>query len=268
MFNSTTLLLIIAVILIGISLLRRIRVIRLQYQQRLGLRWLLALGGFLSHVQQHRGLTNGYLSGGDALKADIPPLQKNILSDIDGIEAIGPWITANDRWQSILDHWSRLARSYADKSAEGNLSEHNQLVRNILYLIDDMAQTHGLLHFNGLATLWRELLTTTEYIGQARAIGTGIAATGYCGSVARIRLNYLCEKIGRYTNLLCNELELEPSRRIPVDSLIECIEKQIAGDRVVISPKEFFDTATRAIDGLSSQYTRKIEQNCLVLTGR
>lgn len=241
-------------------MLRSVRVRKLKQRQQLGITWLVSMAELLSHVQQHRGLTNGFLKGGEALAKQIPPLQLNIKRDLSNIESAGAWVVGYERWLGIVDHLSRLTTTYGKKDSTANLAEHNALIQNILFLIDDMAQAHDLLLVDGLQLVWREMLATTEFIGQARAIGTGLSAEGYCDSVSRIRLNYLCEKILLQSRKLWEELSLDAAKRVPIDRLVRVIREKVAQERITISPAEFFEIATRAIDGLSDQYVKKIQQ--------
>lgn len=240
--------------------LRFSRLKKIRNKQLTGKVWLKLMAGLLGHIQQHRGLTNGYIKGSKDLKGDIVLLQSRIRRDIIDIEVVDAWVKLSDRWLSISDHWHRLTSTYEQKESENNLKEHNALIQNLLFLIDDMAQTHHLMRLNGMHLLWRELLTTTEYIGQARAIGTGLSAIGNCDSVSRIRLNYLCQKIKTQTQIIWRELKLDNSKQQSINILVNCIQEKLLQDQVSITPKEYFEIASLAINQLYEQYTNKIDQ--------
>jgi nitrate/nitrite sensing protein len=233
-------------------------------RQAIGLSWLQSLRRLLSHIQQHRGLSNGFLNGGKDLLKDIHPLQRKISVDIGNIACIDAWIESNERWQSITQHWARLAGGFERNSAENNLTQHNNLIQSVLYLIDDMAQFHDLLllkdeHNRPFHLSWRELLSAAEFIGQARAIGTGVAAAGSCDSISRIRLNYLCQKINENTTRVWHDLAPQESQRLSVDKLIACIDEQVVHERVGIQAADFFDVASQALDSLHEQYDSIVE---------
>ncbi len=267
MMNSTVViyagLVALVVVTVIIASIKRRKKQRLK-RQSIGLSWLQSMRRLLSHVQQHRGLTNGFLNGSKNLLKDIHPLQRNISIDITDIARIDPWIESNDRWQSITQHWARLAGGFESNSADNNLLQHNNLIQSVLYLIDDMAQSHDLLllkdeHNRPFHLSWRELLSAAEFIGQARAIGTGVAAIGSCDSISRIRLNYLCQKIIENTTRVWRDLAPQESQRLSVDKLIACINEQVVHEQVGIQAADFFDVASHALDSLHEQYDSIVE---------
>ncbi len=233
-------------------------------RQAVGLSWLQSMRRLLSHIQQHRGLTNGFLNGGKDLLKDIHPLQRNISIDISDISRIDAWIEGNERWQSITQHWARLAGGFESNAADNNLVQHNNLIQSVLYLIDDMAQSHDLLLLKDdqnrpFHLSWRELLSAAEFIGQARAIGTGVAAAGSCDSISRIRLNFLCQKILENTARVWRDLAPQESQRLSVDKLVTCINEQVVHERVGIQAADFFYVASQALDSLHEQYDSIVE---------
>jgi len=235
-------------------------------RQRVGLIWLHRLRVFLSHVQQHRGMTSGYLSGGTGLLKEIKVLGAQVNEDISEILVVDPWMKANSRWMSIEEHWHRLSGNFQNVATEDNLRQHNTLIKNILYLIEDMAQEHELLLLktkenNSLHLLWRELLAAGEFIGQARAIGMGVATARHCDSISRIRLNYLCQKIESNTKLLWSEISPHNNQQQKVENLLRCINDKIIKDVPSIAPSVFFDTASDALNNLYLQYDQYFKKN-------
>ena len=128
---------------------RRVIVGRLVDQ---GLNYVRVMRILLTHVQQHRGLTTGFLNGNQDAKAEIQALQHKIRKEIVEVNNLGVWVQANEKWRSILDHWSRLSSHYASGEAMNNLKQHNQLIANILYFIEDIADAH---HLDSLAPLYK-----------------------------------------------------------------------------------------------------------------
>src|SRR5690606_15150364 len=108
-------------------------------QFALGLAYVKALRVLLTHIQQHRGLTTGFLSGNRDLSGDIAQLEKRIMGDFQELKALGGWLKNNSLWLNILDHWSRLSRRYAEHDTNENLRQHNLLISHLMYLIDDVA---------------------------------------------------------------------------------------------------------------------------------
>ncbi|MGH1372881.1 MAG: hypothetical protein ACRBBW_12635 [Cellvibrionaceae bacterium] len=250
-------------IALGLSIIsaRKNRKIR----QTKGLQWLAGFRELLSHIQKHRGLTSGYLSGGKALKLDVELMQSEVSLDLKNITRIDDSIENNSRWCGVTQHWARLAGNYPTHSISHNLSQHNMLIKNVLYLIDDLAQECDLLLLKSrdqkpLHLYWRELLSAAEYIGQARAIGLGVSTAEHCDSISRIRLNYLSEKIEGNTQRLWNELGNDPKQAVCIEQLLECITQQLVLDRPSIAPNDFFELATAAIDSLLEQFDRLVKE--------
>jgi hypothetical protein len=236
-----------------------------KYHQEKGLLWLSSFKDILYNTQRHRGLTTGYINGGSSLKIDIENVQNLIEKSILTTKNIEQSINENDRWQSFLDHWSRISKNYSNYEAENNLKQHNQIIKNLLYLIDDIAQDCELMHLSDhknkpMHVYWRELLTATEHIGQARAIGTGVSAASQCNSVSRIQLNYACQKIEEQAALIEKEIGCESSTSSSIATLLRCINTEVIMDKPSIKPLAYFEIATDAIDNLMKQFDEMLSK--------
>ena len=221
-----------------------------------GIEYIKALRGILAAIQQHRGLTTGYINGNREAAADIEKLSARITRQIRELQERSVWIDTNVKWNSLSDHWQRLSGAYRQGDADNNFKQHNILIANLLYLIEDLADAHHLSKMGGgaLDTDWRYLLSIAEYIGQARALGTGVAARGECNSVMRIQLNHLRNKIA-------GAIEVnwpEPSRK-EITNLLLTIEQKLVVETPGISPRDYFDLANRCIDHVLEQFDQQID---------
>lgn len=222
-----------------------------------GIEYLKHLRLLLTYIQQHRGLTNSYLSGNQAVLSDVQRLDVMIAQVLDDVEKIDAWIKANSKWESIRDHWLRIALNYQKQDAEGNLKQHNNLIANLLYLIDDLAYAHHLGKLGIIEatdTDWRNLLFIAEYIGQARALGMGAVSKGFCSSVLRIQLNHLRVKIGANINPTWGEFVQRDFKK-----LLEVIETQVIVETPSISPAEYFGLATTCIEHVLTEFDRQVD---------
>ncbi len=242
------------VVFVVLSLKRR----RYQLEQQLkhGIGYIKLLRHLLTYMQQHRGLTTGYINGNPLAKPDIERLNQQVKSAIATINKHHHWLVDSGKWHSLVDHWQRLAQSYVRTDAENNFKQHNILIANVLYLIEDVADAHHLAKMGGgnTDTDWRYLLSIAEYIGQARALGTGVAAKGECSSVMRIQLNHLRNKIAASV-----EQAWSDKLRQEIKQLLHCIETQLVIDVPSIAPGDYFSLATRCIDHILEQFDRQIE---------
>lgn len=252
------------VCVVVIALLLVARRHRAERQAR-GLEWLSKLRSLLAHIQKHRGMCSGYLNGKTSLKPTIEQLQREVSRDLYDIANVDIKIEDNTRWKGIAQHWARLAGNYKTLHTDNCLAQHNYLIKNVLYLIDDLAQESDLLLLTNnkkkpLHRYWRELLLSAEYIGQARAIGTGVSAAAYCDSVSRIRLGHLCEKIELNTKRLWRDMGSSEHQMSSVATLLECINNELMQEHPTIEPGDFFAIATSAIDCLLEQFDVLIKE--------
>ncbi|MBD1390431.1 nitrate- and nitrite sensing domain-containing protein [Neiella sp. HB171785] len=230
----------------------------MRYQQ--GIDWLQQLRELLTAVQQHRGLTNGYLNGDESAKIRIAELQRQIGQAIAKLNQQGPWIQRSERWKSIQDHWARLSTNYINHQASYALEQHNRLVLNVLHLIEDCAEQHHLQELQLAANqpaeeLWKSTLFNAEYIGQARALGTGVAASAHCSSVERIRLKYLHSKLEEY------QLSVATSQiKGKLSPLLSSIETNVMVSHPSIQPSAYFALATEALDSVIVGFDQGLEQ--------
>lgn len=222
---------------------------------RVGILYLKGLRTLLMHVQQHRGLTNSYLNGNRQTEAEISRLEAIIREEIFNLEDIDVWLLTNPKWESIADHWSRLTVSYKTTEPENNLKQHNNLIANILYLIDDLAYAHQLGEVNATDSDWRHLLSLAEYIGQARALGMGAVSRGKCSNLLRTQLNHLRVKIESNINRNWTEITQHDFHL-----LLTAIEKQVVVEKTSISPAEYFALATECIKHVLMEFDTQIEK--------
>lgn len=222
-----------------------------------GIEYMKLLRKLLTFVQQHRGLTTGFINGNRNVKPEIGSVSTNIRNVIGELDESGDWMHSNVKWLSLVDHWGRLSEIYTQVDADKNFKQHNILIANLLYLIDDVADVHHLSKITGDAmdTDWRYLLSIAEYIGQARALGTGVAAKGECSSVLRIQLNHLRNKIASSV-----DASWPDKSRVEIQQLLRCIETELIVDHPSIQASDYFKLATRCIEHVLDQFDRQIDR--------
>lgn len=212
----------------------------------------------LAQFQQHRGLSHGILNGDISLTARLETIGELIQQTIADLIATYPDIAENERWLSMDDHWQRLSVYYHNLSIRHNLEQHNKLVLNLLYLIDDIAVANKLhqLHneeSKSIQYLWQELLFTAESMAQIRALGTGIAAANLCTPVERIRLNFLCQSLEQSIVGQHNQDYL-----LAIAHLLKVIDGEIIIEKPTIKADRFFDIATECIDMTLTSFDKQL----------
>lgn len=251
-------LLIITLLVTGLLLLtlwRNRQTGRKQHQRyRDGIAWLQLLRVLLTKTQQHRGLSNGYLHGDSSAQSKIAQLQREISQQSNQLEVHGSWLIQTERWGSIKDHWQRLSANYMNHQPSYSLEQHNKLILNILHLIEDCAEQHHLQELSlqgdeSVEHLWKSLLFNAEFIGQARAVGTGVTAAKRCNSVERIRLKYLHSKLTEFKQTARNVAS--SSALAP---LLLSIEQDVILNEPNISSSDYFSMATQALDSVMEEF--------------
>jgi hypothetical protein len=200
--------------------------------QAKGINQLKELRLVLYFLQKHRGLSSQKIKGKTGLETSIIDIQTNTQKIITRIASTNGEIKANELWLSVTEHWGKLSINYANYSVDNNVSQHNSMIQNLLYLIDDIAVSHELSRLKlpdieDIRLIWKEWLTAIECIGQARALGSVILAEGICSSVSRIRLSYLQEKITVTTQLAWKGVPASESQRSLIHCLLACIKIEI-----------------------------------------
>lgn len=223
-----------------------------------GLVKLNTIRKLLTRMQQHRGLTNGVLHGDMNLQARLSKVTASISTIQQEISDAYPDLVENDRWLAMLDHWHRFASDCINLHIRNSLEQHNRLVLNLLYLINDIAFENKLHQLNddnseSIQFLWQELLFTAESIAQIRALGTGIAAAQLCSHAERIRLNYLCQTLEQNINIQKNQDFL-----LKISHLLKVIDSEITITNPTIKADNFFNIATESIDMILQSFDKQL----------
>lgn len=233
-----------------------------QFRSREGLECLLFLKTCLMLIQQHRGTTTGYLSGDASLKANIEQIEQQLNTHLKQAEHRSA-LSNDGRWIGINDHWSRLAGGYERLGKQDNLQQHNTLVSHLLYLIEDIADHYRLVDIQEDvkgAALWKDALRVAEYIGQARAIGTGVAAAGVCDSVSRIRLLYLYDKVISSLAECGASIAGDYNDKKAIYDFTTELQRLTEEEQPSISSHSYYQMATVALNGIYTQFDQKLNE--------
>lgn len=250
-------------VLVSISLIFYILYRRMRRQQQTqlhtGIEQLKLLRLLLADFQRHRGLSTALLSGDTSLEADLRNTQQRLETSIQQVVTLN---TSHDtQWQNLISQWQHIRQSRSTTVAI-NLSNHHQLILHTTYLIEDIADELDLrdntLKLDYLHCIWQEVVQTAEWAGQARALGTSIAAEKCSSAAQRVRLRFLHSRIKQlslkaFTVLeehQADHLNLQQSRQT-VNALLLCLEEELLNcEHPQIEAKRYFEQATMAINDL------------------
>ncbi len=228
------------------------------------LQQLLLLRALTSDLQKHRGLTSAVLNGDASMTQDMENIRQRVNQHIATAESCKS--THKETWLGIIDHWSRM-REGRSQDTENNLKQHNLIIRNCIFLMEDIAcevdLTQGKAELAYLTCIWREVIPAAEWVGQARALGASIAATGYSSPAQRVRLQFLYEKIeqlsGDAFHTLQSHLAAHPEttgfqlqkQEVVMAEFLTCIKSELLSTASPgIDAKSYFKRATESIDAL------------------
>ena len=248
----------------------------LKKRQLAGLDKIEHLKSLISLIQQHRGLSSALINGDKSVEYKLLNQERNISSligklndtNIDGL---------NCRWASFLDHWQRLKRVYIKSDALNNFQQHTLLISNLLYLLEDEAESSQLSasmisELPTLGFVWRELVMATENVGQTRAIGTGVATVGSCGQVDKIRLSFLEQHITQTSEKVLSKLACTSNEKNAHEQLLKnayskmkalsnVINNELLNaKKVKISQKDYFEIASDTIAALNAIFDHQVKQ--------
>jgi hypothetical protein len=236
-------------------------------QHKAVMQHIIQLKSLITLLQKHRGMCASFLQGEKKslevirlLGGQIPPIIERLDSQT--------IIHQQERWQGFTDHWQRLKKHATQLSVESSFEQHTDLITNLLYLLEDIAEKQGFnkskfTQLPNISLLWRELPFTAEYIGQSRALGMAITTAGVSTQVDKVKLGYLDTKIselsshvfkqfksyGLHTPQQTQFIQLADSYCNQLTSLIR--NELLATTTVNISPEQYFTTATESIDAIN-----------------
>jgi hypothetical protein len=226
-------------------------------------------------VQKHRGLSSAKLNGDMAKTAELATIERSIRHVINDLT--NTKVATNSRWLSFYDHWTRLTNLTSDIDPDNNFKQHTKMISNLLYILEDEAESS---HLNSLSIpsmpnigyVWRELVVSTEIIGQSRAIGTGVATVGNCSSVDKIRLSFLEQHITKTCKVTLSKLPFLDNYSVQHQELLSVAQKQMASlintieyeliqkESVAISANDYFNLATNTITAIDHIFNNQLEQ--------
>lgn len=256
------------VALIGLILLarraRRQGRIEKRIRRAQALEQILHLRHLLEILQQHRGLCFGVMSGEQSLASRLTEACQQVellIAQARQYESSLFWFPS---WPGALAMWRQIGeRREQELSAEQVLLSHSNLIALVLETTRELASEHDLIFLGGLAPQppgsWYELLEHSELLGQARAIGTGIAARRQNTELQRNELSLLRHRITDQAFMTLARLDTDPELRPLLDGKVVEAEDSLDNllalmDQLITARNEesvramtYFHCATRAI---------------------
>lgn len=234
-------------------------------------------------------MVSAFLSGDQSWTAHRKETDRNRTGYGHAGSITRPRTDTASRWDNIKRDWQTLRKEALTLSLEDSFRRHSALIRAILYLMGDVAgrsQITGSCDADAalVNALWSDLPAAAEGLGQARGLGTGVAAKGYCSSVARIKLRFLEERISETTACVSRDLanaglsqNLGPSiaqawevTNKTVREFLAMLDKElINAERLTIAADHYFSASTKSLDAMFSVFDQASDalENAVVAAG-
>ncbi len=256
--KAVPLLLIVVVIVCAILRHRRARL----YQSR-GVQLLLVLRLLITHIQRHRGLASGVLGGQRSLIPLLNEMRARATDDIGHISTISPWLDQSEEWLNIIQHWARLSGNVLRLSTQQSTDQHTRLITNILLLVDKAAGAHFLHQLPGRSTsIWRELLTLAELVGQIRAAAMALAASldqqpdpDY---VLCRRLDSVIKEAYRLLETPYYAAEMEAQLLQQIIDFLNSMDRLLLREQSGVTATDVYQTATGILDAIYERFDAEL----------
>jgi methyl-accepting chemotaxis protein len=249
-------------------------------EERSGVEYLRALQPLLQDFPKHRGMVYAALNGDRSFDDDIRNLRARIeeakaaVNEIDS--RLDSTLHTATRWNAVKQAWNRLANQSAGADAKENFAAHTSLIAGLQGLIGHIGETSNLVLDPVLDSAYLadaailKLPALMENLGQARGLGTGMAARQANDPDEKSRLIML------NTLILENQRAIERGMDVVFQTnssvkpaLAAGLEQSlvrlktfldlqwnelISNDSIVMAPSDYFAAGTRAIDAQFALY--------------
>jgi len=281
-FGIIFLIVLVPLISLSLNLIHNINEdVRFLENERTGLAYIKSVRQPLQHIQQHRGMTAAYLGGAAEFhsrimkKRDIVDSKLSELGEID--KQLSGHLGLQGEVATLVQRWSKIKTSSLNMSSSEAIKAHSALIAEMLALISKVADASEITldpkldsYYIG-AALVSSLPNMLENMGQARAVGSSVAANGHFSSPnQKTRLAVLSNNIELYFDSVKSGLEaayddnpragkaLIGATNANITS-IEAMQtllndKLLNAETISVKGEAIFDAATTAINGSYQLY--------------
>ena len=262
-------------------------------QERLGVAYIKRIRAPIEHIQQHRGMSAGYLNGASEFRERMLGKQDvidQLFTELRGIdEHSGTALQSGDRVAKLTQQWQRLKGEVFDLKPVQSFERHSALVAGLMEHISYIADTSNLIldpeldRFYMMDLMVSQLPKLTEAMGQARAIAATAAAQGAFTpqswaqlAIREDRARHAKDAMGYDIGVVLKENpSLGPqlaakaeAAKTNVANYAALLRKMLDADTVTITATEIFAESTRAIDAVFAFYDAVMPTLDAVLTER
>ncbi len=235
-----------------------------------GIEFIQPVNKAVQHLQQHRGLSSGLLSGSQELAPKREAKQKDVEAAIATVgQALPPALRDGEAWKAITAAWKDIADKGLTLAAPDNTAAHTQLIDQVLAFMVTLADTYELTLNPALDSYYLmeaavlKQPVVLERMGRLRALGSGVLAKKSIDEQRKIAVSIqLSDLLGAQRALMASFDKIAQAQPKLGDALRDN-SKQFteAGNRMLVvingdiltgaatmAPAAYFDLATEAID--------------------
>ncbi len=246
------------------------QVVRTSQRQLEGTGLIKPISSAVQFMQQHRGLSAGFLGGNEAMHAQRDAKEIEVSAAFNSIEQRLPVkLILSEDWKRIKTDWHNLQKDWLRWTVDENFVAHTELVDRVLIfevaVADDYALTldSSIDAFYLIDTTINKLPSALERLGRIRAFGTGILTqkqiaeyqkAEIIAQIAELRhaLKFLAinlEKTGQFNPEIQQALQAAAGDIVgSAQQIIDLVQSDIVSGHFVTSPEDFFNRVTAAID--------------------
>lgn len=243
-------------------------------REQVGAEYNQTLRLVIETLQQHRGMSNGLLSGDTSFAEKIKENETELQKRLERSRAV----TASQEsilqlaveWQRAEQSWTALQSEWRGLTAAESTRRHSALIEEIMFLGQQAADRSGLTleadtsPYFLQSILYDHVISLTEWLGRLRGRGTAAAAQATLDEGLRMELGVLSAMVGNAERTIRNQLQrayqadsaLQLSFQSKADKALadvaagqKIIREQVLGSSgVTISAGDYFSRLTQVID--------------------
>ncbi len=205
-----------------------------------GLEYSHQIARTIEHLQLHRGLTAGYLSGNSFLRETIIAEEAQIEAQIKAVDALpakaGLMLSSADNrnWALIKADWQALQERSAVLSVKENFDLHSSLIGKAIRLLGDVSDHSGLTtdqdiginHLGNLTTF--AIPNLIEHLGQLRAGVMPVMSREKIAAADKANLNNLKAQINEAMEHVRHDLAAVTATSPEIDARIGKFSPELA----------------------------------------
>jgi methyl-accepting chemotaxis protein len=244
-------------------------------QELRGLEYNRSLYALLQNLQQHRGMTTALLSGDKAFEQRVNSKRADIENDIRSVDAVNARLDADlhvgAKWAALSAASRDLLTPRQGTTAEVSFARHTEVIADAIALISDVGDVSKLTLDPDLDSYYLMNILVfqapelTEFLAQARGLGTAIAVTGTGTPDQFSQLNKLSVLVGflgaKVDLSVAKAVEANPALKPTADvytkmvnTSVEDAARMLAGmaaaRKTTAVPEQLYGNLTRSVDGI------------------